>query len=285
MQVRDSSLIERVARTLGHLRPRIEIDPSTGTPSITVSPGTKLQPSGLHGVFDLLEELSGKHHLAVALDEFQDIRRVQDADAVLGEIRGRVQRHRSAPYLFVGSVRHEMERIFQDPSSPFFKSLRTLEVRNLPREEFRRFLDRRFSSGKRKLPESSYEEIFTLSQENPSDVQQFCAAIWDTSREGQTIEEKGMHLALSHIFATERKGYEVQVKNLTNNQVKCLRALARMGGDRPQSKEFLKEAGISQPASVKRALDRLVDLQIVCPSSLGHKFFDPFFKQWVLTEL
>ena len=142
MQVRDSSLIERVARTLGHLRPRIEIDPSTGTPSITVSPGTKLQPSGLHGVFDLLEELSGKHHLAVALDEFQDIRRVQDADAVLGEIRGRVQRQRSAPYLFVGSVRHEMERIFQDPSSPFFKSLRTLEVRSLPREEFRRFLDR-----------------------------------------------------------------------------------------------------------------------------------------------
>jgi hypothetical protein len=58
-----------------------------------------------------------------------------------------------------------------------------------------------------------------------------------------------------------------------------------MGGDRPQSKEFLKEAGISQPASVKRALDRLVDLQIVCPSSLGYKFFDPFFKQWVLTEL
>ena len=74
-------------------------------------------------------------------------------------------------------------------------------------------------------------------------------------------------------------------RSLTENQVRCLRALARIGGQHPQSKEFLKEAGISLPASVKRALTRLVDLQIVYGPDLSYKFFDPFFKQWVLREM
>jgi hypothetical protein len=285
MQVRESSFLEQLVRSLGQLRPRVEFDQTTGTPSITVSPGTKLSPSGLHGVFDFLEELSARHKLAVALDEFQDVQQVEDGRALLGEIRSRIQRRGHVPYLFAGSIRHEMERIFRDPSSPFFKSLRTLEVQALPRTAFQQFLDKRFVAGRRRVAEAAYDQVFSLSQDNPSDVQQFCAAIWDVSSEGEAIKGEKIQMALAHVFATERKGYETQVRSLTGNQTKCLRALARLGGQRPQSQEFLKEAGIAVPASVKRALTRLVDLEIIYGPDLGYKFFDPFFKQWILKEL
>jgi hypothetical protein len=78
---------------------------------------------------------------------------------------------------------------------------------------------------------------------------------------------------------------ESQVRGLTGSQIKCLRALARIGGQRPQSREFLAEAGIALPASVKRAVTRLVNLEIVYGPEVDYKFFDPFFKQWVLKEL
>lgn len=284
MQTRESSFLERVARSLSHLRPRIEFDPRTGQPSVTVTPGTKLSPSGLQGVFDFLEELGRQHRIAVALDEFQDVRGLAEADTLLGDLRARIQQHRGVSYVFAGSVRHELERIFRDPSSPFFKALRPLEVNGLPHNEFRAFLEDRFARGHRKVPDSSYAQIFELAEESPSDVQQLCAAIWDTSDPRQTIDAARLAAALAYIFATERKGYEAQVKNLTSIQVRLLKALARVGGQRPQSKEFLQEAGIPLPASAKRALTRLMDLEIIGGPMLQHRFFDPFFKQWVLRQ-
>ncbi len=285
MQSRSGSFLERMGRALASLRPRVEFDPVTGQPSVTLAPGARLPPSGLHAVFDYLDELGRQHHLAVALDEFQDIRRVEGANAILGEIRGRIQREARVPYVFAGSIRHDMEGIFRHPSSPFFKSLRTLEVPGLPRAEFQRFLDRRFAEGKRRLSSAIYDRLFTLAQDNPSDAQQFCAAVWDTSSTGDDISETSLQAALAHVLASERKSYEAVARQLTGNQARCLRALARVGGERPQSKEFLTQAGIAVPASVQRSLTRLVDLEIVYGPNLRYKFFDPFFRQWVMREL
>jgi hypothetical protein len=47
----------------------------------------------------------------------------------------------------------------------------------------------------------------------------------------------------------------------------------------------LAASGIRLPASVKRALNRLVDLEIIYGPESNYKFFDPFFKQWVRREL
>ncbi len=135
------------------------------------------------------------------------------------------------------------------------------------------------------MTDTTYDQVFVLAEDNPSDVQQFCAAIWDVSSTGDAIDDGKIHRALAHVFATERKGYGTRVRGLTSHQIRCLRALARIGGRHPQSQEFLKEAGITLPASARRALTRLVNLQIVYGPDLGYKFFDPFFKQWVLREL
>jgi hypothetical protein len=278
------SWLEKVGRALASLRPRIEFDEVTGQPSVAIAPEARITPSELHAVFDLISELARHHKLAVVLDEFQDINRLSEAGTILGEIRGRMQRQQRVPYVFAGSIRHQMEQILHDPSSPFFKSLRTINVSGFPRLVFQRFLDRRFRGGKRKVPAGLYNQIFNLAEDNPSDIQQFCAALWDISSENRTLGEDSLLVALRRIFASERKGYEALVRNLTGHQIKCLRALARLGGARPQSKEFLREAGISLPASAKRALTRLVDLEIVYGPDLHYKFFDPFFKQWVLHE-
>ena len=278
------SWLEKIGRTLSHLRPTIEFDPASGQPSVTLAPGTKLTPSGLDAVFDLIEEISNNQRMAVALDAFQDIRDVPDATAVIGAMRARIQRHSRVPYVFAGSIRHDMEKIFRDPSSPFFKSLRNIDVGPIERETFQAYLDKKFRSGKRHVSNEAYDQISLLSEENPSDVQQLCASIWDTTETGSEVESDQVHTALGHIFATERKGYEVVVKRLTSNQQKVLRTLASVGGARPQSKDFLTASGISLPASVKRALNRLVALEIVYGPENAYKFFDPFLKQWIARE-
>jgi hypothetical protein len=267
------------------LRPTLECDPLTGTPCLTLAPGIVVPPSGLHAVIDAIEKLSIHMHLAVALDEFQDIRGIPEGEALLGELRGRIQRHREIPYIFAGSVRHEMENLFLRPESPFFKSMRIVEVGDIPRDAFRGFLQSRFDTGGRVVEEEVWEDIFRLSEGSPSDTQQLCSSLWDTSERGQTLSSESIRTALRHIFATERKGFESLVKPLTHNQVKCVKALARVGGERPQSKEFLASAGIALPASAQRSLTRLVSLGIVYGPGRQYKFFDPFFRQWVLSDM
>ena len=277
--------VERVGGLLGRLRPTLGYDPLTGAPSFSLAPGVALSPSGLHAVIDAVERLAESNRLAVALDEFQDIRGIPDGEALLGELRGRIQRQRNIPYIFAGSVRHEMEELFLRPSSPFYKSLRIVEVGELPREGFQAFLDERFRSGRRRLSPEAWAEVFGLAEGNPSDAQQLCAALWDTSQRGQCLGPDDLTKALRHIFATERKGFESLVKPLTQNQMKCLKALAKVGGEQPQSKAFLAAAGIALPASAKRSLTSLVKFGIVYGPSRQYKFFDPFFRHWVLSEL
>jgi hypothetical protein len=228
--------------------------------------------------------MSQRHRLAVLLDEFQDIRLIEDSDALLGVIRDRIQRQKEIAYVLAGSVRHAMERMIRDPGSPFFKALSIVEVESLDREHFRAFLDARFRSGRRRVLDSEYRHIFTLAEDNPSDVQQLCAAIWDCSDAGETIGPAELQRALHRIFATERKGFEALVRPLTDTQMRCLRGLAKFGGDKPQSKRFLEESGIRLAATAKRALNRLVALELVYDSDKNYKFFDPFFRQWILTR-
>lgn len=277
--------IERVGKMVTGLRPTLEYDPLTGAPSLSLAPGIALPPSGLHAVIDAVENLASHTRLVVVLDEFQDIRGIPDGEALLGELRGRIQRQRNVPYVFAGSVRHEMEKLFLLPDSPFFKSLRLVEVGDIPQQAFQRFLQSRFKTGERHLEPKVWEDIFHLSENNPSDTQQLCAALWDTSERGQTLSPTSIADALRHIFATERKGFENLVKPLTQNQMKCIKALAKVGGQRPQSKQFMATAGIALPASVKRSLTRLVNLGILYGPDRQYKFFDPFFRQWLLSEL
>jgi hypothetical protein len=123
------------------------------------------------------------------------------------------------PHVFAGSIRHEMERIFRDPSGPFYKSLWVIELEGLPQALFRRFLDKRFCLGRRSVDDAAYEKIIEISQDSQSDVQQFCAVIWETSGEGDRIDKNRLTDVLTYIFATERKGYEAQIKLLTGIQM------------------------------------------------------------------
>ena len=71
------------------------------------------------------------------------------------------------------------------------------------------------------------------------------------------------------------------VHPLTDVQMRVLRTIARRGGHEPQSRDFLEESGVRLPASVPRALLRLVDLEILCDDRGIWRFFDPFFRAWL----
>jgi hypothetical protein len=278
------SWFHRAGGLLASLRPKVEFDPQTGVPSLTIASGSVTSPRDIHTVFDALESLSSGGRLVVALDEFQDLAMLPDSDALMGEIRGRIQRQPGVTYLFAGSVRHRLEELFTAPSSPFFKAVEVLEVGGLDDTLFSDYLRKRFESGRRRVDGPLLASVLDAADRIPSDVQQLCSSLWEVTGERQALATPDLAAALARLIAGRRGTYESIVHPLTDIQMRVLRTVAKRGGQTPQSRDFLEVSGVRLPASVKRALQRLRTLEILYDDRGIFRFFDPFFRAWLQTS-
>ncbi|NIO80032.1 MAG: hypothetical protein GTN53_05705 [Candidatus Aminicenantes bacterium] len=168
--------------------------------------------------------------MAVVFDEFQDILNLKDASTTLAVLRSKIQFHTDIPYIFAGSIRNRMDEIFNNPDSPFFKSAITINVGPLDREVFSGFLQAKFSKGKRRVSQTLLDRVFEITQDNPGDIQQLCGAVWEVTSYNDNIKEDIIPSALELVFSRELKGYEAILSQVTGQQLRCLKGLARLGG-------------------------------------------------------
>ncbi len=275
--------VEKIFQQLSHIRPVASIDPITGLPTFSLDSSVELKPDSIPAVLDLISSYHSKTKpIVVVLDEFQDILNLRDAREALALLRSKVQFQADIPYVFAGSTRHEMDRIFNDPDSPFFKSAIPIQVGPIDKQTFQKFITHRFKTGKRHITAESLNTVFAICFNIPGDIQQLCSALWDTTSSGANISKEQIPMALEQIFAHELKGYETTLKIVSKQQLKLLTALARHGGEAPMSSAFLRNAGIAQASSVQRALNRLLELGIVFHYEKEYRFVNAFFRAWLL---
>lgn len=278
---RGRNLIGSIIKNAVSLRPVLTFDPITSAPSISIDSALELNPESLEGLMDLFSQ-KGLRNAVVAFDEFQDVRNLKSADQVLAVMRSKIQFLQDIPFVFCGSIRSEMHTVFNDPQSPFFKSALPVDVGPIERSAFGKFIQERFAGGKMEIAEGVIDRILHITNENPGDTQQLCSAVYDTSDPGSEITEGKITEALQYLFAEERKGYEAHLARLTAIQLKCLTAVAHAGGGNTSSREFIKESGVAQPSSIRKALKRLVELKILFMVEGEFRFVNPFFGRWLV---
>ena len=272
---------DKIIKTLSYLRPSISVDPITSMPIVSFDASIEMQANSIPEVLTLIETLGKKRQLVVVLDEFQDILNLEDSHEALALLRSNIQFQSDIPYIFVGSIRHKMDQIFTHHDSPFFKSAIPMTVEPLPYKEFSEFLKKKFSTGQRKIDNKVLEKVFKIANNIPGDIQQLCEALWEVSTEKETVSPDKLKNALELIFAREQKSYENYVSLLTNIQFRCLMAIAKEGGKSVFSVAFMKSAGFNNPSSVRRAITRLIKLNILFESGGEYRFINPFFRAWL----
>jgi hypothetical protein len=276
------SWVTKMIKTLSHLRPTITTDPVTSMPIISFDASVELKVNSIQEVLDLIESISKKKQFVVVFDEFQDILKINDAIEAIALLRSKIQFHSNIPYVFVGSIRHKMDEIFTSPNSAFFKSAIPISVKPLPYEEFSKFLIKKFENAQRKVLGETLKQVFEIANNITGDVQQLCETLWEVTPKGDTVSSDKLKAALELIFSREQKSYEAFVSLLTDFQLKCLSALAREGGRRIYSMDFVKAVGPHSSASVNRAMTRMIDINILYKREKEIRFVNPFFKAWLL---
>ena len=278
------NIFQVILKNLAHIKPVVSIDPLTGLPTVSISMDSRLPPNSIEEILDLVDKQKDSKKLVVVFDEFQDILNLDDYKLTLGILRGKIQFMKDVTFVFSGSIRNSMNSLFNDPESPFFKSAMTLEVGEIDKNDFEVFLHEKMTVGKRKAKKGLFQRISVICHATPGDIQQFCAALWDCTDENDILDESFIPKALQLIFAMERKGYEAHLSRVTSQQKRCLIGLAKQGGKLVLGAAFLRFTGISQPASIKKAITRLIELKIIYSINNEYKFTNPFFKVWLASE-
>jgi hypothetical protein len=60
--------------------------------------------------------------------------------------------------------------------------------------------------------------------------------------------------------------------------------IAKEGGKSVFSVSFMKAAGFNNPSSVRKAITRLIKLNILFESGKEYRFVNPFFRAWLLAK-
>ena len=278
---RTDSWVAKVMKALMRLRPALTVDPRDGSPAIVIDSREAESPGSLDCVLDALAAQTSRRKVCVVFDEFQDIMNVEDGENMLAVMRLRIQLDSRTPYIFLGSVRHRMLDIFLDPSSPFYHGAAMLEVGGIAADDFYAFLRRRFASGRRTFPRDAFDAIAAATRSTPGYIQEVCDALWQSSSRGDRLSSADIHKALDVIFAREGEHYAFAIGRLTALQVQVLTAIAVHGGKGVYSGDFLRAANVKSTASVRRAVQRLVDDGLVVPVSGEYLIDNPFFAEWL----
>ena len=279
-----ASFGSRAMSFISRLRPTLSVDPENGMPVISVDTRTAEDPRSMSDVVSLIERFAREERLFVVFDEFQEVRKLDACDQVLALLRSRIQLLQDTCFVFSGSVRADMVSIFTDPVSAFYKSALTLEVSSIPDEDFIPFLVRRFAQGKRKADADFIRRILDFTNRTTGDVQQLCAAVWSTTEDGRRLQETDIAVALQDIYATEGGQFEFQTAKLTRYQLKALVALAKFGGEKVYSSEFLQRAEMPSTTTLTKALKRLTEDRLIYSYQKCYRFFNPFLRAWIVSR-
>ncbi len=297
---------EQIKRYFRSLRPDVSfaVTQNEWKVSLGVTPSepagaTGLLVDALNGIEELAADQPEGRHVALIIDEFQEVLSGEGIDAEK-QIRSAVQTHKHTAYIFAGSKTRMLTQLTTDPSRPFYRLGELLFVGMLPRPEFARFLIDNFVRGGF-MPKTGGEEenrklshlILDLSEDVPFNVQMFAHTLWDHLSQIQVgaperayLNETLIRDTLDTIIRRNDPFYTQVWNGLTAIQKKALHAVIAENGERLQSLKVVKEFGVS-PSSMRKSLESLTNRdvlrQVESTGSVRFCFEDPFFAHWIDT--
>lgn len=279
--------LDKIVRTLKSLLssfiPKVSIS-STGETSLEF--GLDSSKNKFLLVEELMDTLSQyikkkKRKGVIIFDEFQQIGEMP-TDRLEKILRSHIQKHRHIAYLFAGSKRHLLSKMFSDPSGPFYKSAIHFPLGPMEKSELQAFVIKRFEAAKFKIADEVAAYILTISKSHPYHTQQLCFHICNLAKPFQQITKDLVGEAKERILLEENASYQNVFDLLSRGQSDAVRALAKLlPEETPFSAAFIKRVGLPSADALRKGLESLVEKNIVEKIDGSYHISDIFFSEWL----
>lgn len=237
----------------------------------------------IEAALGMIQEITKKKKVAVFFDEFQEISKIRDHEAILGKMRSVIQFMKNTAFIFAGSIRHQMDHIFRDPGSAFYKSALPLDFPKIDKGRMYEFVKKRMKKKNITFPHDIFARLYDVTDGIAGDIQQFCRTAFAILEEDVGLDDKHYQHVMREIFKQEEKFYKYTLyeSSHTKLQIDVLVTLAQHPELGHQSQEFKKIANNYNSNSIETALQSLIKHNLIYKDEKNIKFFNPFFREWL----
>lgn len=283
LKSKGQSLLESFLGIVKSLRPGFKVDPVTGQFVFDLSLGEIVKPvDSLKEIFQYLE--GSEVPCLVSMDEFQQIAEYPDNN-VLELLRTYVQKCKHTWFIFAGSDRRMMEKLFNNPSEPFYMSCSPLYLDAIQYENYLAFARHHFEAAGKSLQEESFKQVYELFDGHTWYVQRLMNEMFAWTKPGEVADAQMASNALTFVIKTYARTFQEQMSSYPEAQKQLLIAIAKDGqAQQVTSVAFCKKHSMKSPSTVQSALRVLHDKGIVRKDGNSYSVTNRLLGIWLAKE-
>jgi len=232
----------------------------------------------LHALLDLplRLEVGGGFRALVVFDEFQDVGKVQDLDAILRshlQYQGEV-----ASYVFSGSEPGMMRQLFERKDRPLYGSAVPMRLERLRDEDIAPYVIRRFGETGREVGDA-LGPLLRTAQGHPQRAIHLAHRLWGEVGDGETATFADWERAHGAALLELQPEFDAHWRALATSEQKALRAVIAGQGS-PFKGDVLRRLALDK-TTAHNAVQRLIAAADVEVVERRHVVIDPLFAEWV----
>ena len=273
-------MLQRFLDVVASLRADITFD-MFGQPSWGVSMGSIDMPEiSLDEIFRFLE--SADRPCLVAIDEFQQIASYSTNSNVEALLRTQIQRCRNANFVFAGSQRHLMDKMFTSPSRPFYQSVTLMNLQPLELDVYRDFCVGLFAEEGKTLQPEVADKVYHNFDGITAYMQRLMNVLFMRTPQGSTCTTDMIESAIDYTLDMASDTYEALLRQMPEKQRNVFIAIvAESNVENVTSGAFSRKYRLPSASSVNSAVKGLLAKDFITQGKNGYHAYDKLFALWV----
>jgi len=276
-------MLQAAKSFFGRLTPMLTADVE-GKPQLTFGVNRTAPPEPeLDEVLEAPARIAKKRECKVVMvfDEFQRILEY-GGDLVERKLRSVIQHHTSVAYIFLGSRKNLIQKMFLDQSRPLYRAGGHYALGAIAVTEWAPFIRKRFSGSDRSIDDGRIEKVCAMTEGHPFYTQHLCHALWELCEKGGAVTDETVDAAVDLLLDRETYAYSALWESLALNQRRFLKGLAgEANGVKVFSGEFVQKNDLGSASNAQRAVTALLEKDIIDRSNGSFIIVDRFFRIWI----
>ena len=268
--------LSRIGKFIRSIRPVFTFDELTGLPQTSIDITSANEESTLKEVFNYLA--SSEKRCYIAIDEFQQITEYPEK-GVEALLRSYIQFLPNVNFIFAGSKKHIMQKMFTSSTRPFYQSTQILNIGEIERQEYANFAIENFAKKNLKISEDTFNTMYDRFEGHTWYIQNLLNRLYGY---GEEVNLESVEFAINQVVSEYSYSYIDLLNSLTASNVRLIEAIASEGCVKEiYAGEFISKYKLTGASSVSASLTKLEENEIVYKSENGYIIYDRFMSEWL----
>ena len=198
-------------------------------------------------------------------------------------MRTQIQRCPNASFIFSGSQRHLMSKMFLSPSRPFYQSVVPMSLEPIPFDRYWEFAESQFAkNGGRRITQDVVEEVHSRFLGVTANVQRIMNILYMKTPAGGVCTKDMVDPAVDTYLRMSSEAYETLLRQMPEKQRNVFLAIAAEGRVKSiSSGQFVRKYRLPSVSSVVSAVKGLLEKDFITESDGEYYVYDHFFMLWL----